>query len=154
MREPKTIIAVLAPDHVVKDGKRFAELCAKATAGEIVTFGVKPDHPATGFGYIHPGEPLSVDPQVRRVERFVEKPSEERAQGFIESGYLWNSGNFVFRADVMLEELARFEPEVAARRRARRLRWRARISASSFSTANSSSTRRRSHNSRTNFRPR
>jgi hypothetical protein len=60
----------------------------------------------------------------------------------------------VFRADVMLEELARFEPEVAARRRARRLRWRARISASSFSTANSSSRRRRSHNSRTNFRPR
>ncbi len=51
---------------------------------------------------------------MRRVERFVEKPSEERAREFIESGYLWNSGNFVFRADVMLEELARFEPEVAA----------------------------------------
>ena len=51
---------------------------------------------------------------MRRVERFVEKPSEERAREFIDSGYLWNSGNFVFRADVMLEELARFEPEVAA----------------------------------------
>ena len=79
MRDPKTIVAVLAADHVIKDGKRFAELCAQAAvaaaAGEIVTFGVTPDHPATGYGYIHPGEPLSVDPQVRRVERFVEKPT-------------------------------------------------------------------------------
>jgi mannose-1-phosphate guanylyltransferase/mannose-6-phosphate isomerase len=116
MRDPETRRVGGRP--VVKDGKRFAELCAKAAVsaadGEIVTFGVTPDHPATGYGYIHPREPLSIDPQVRRVERFVEKPSEERAQGFIESGYLWNSGNFVFRADVMLEELGRFEPEVAA----------------------------------------
>jgi len=50
---------------------------------------------------------------VRRVERFVEKPDEDRARAFIKDGYLWNSGNFVFRADVMLEELARFEPEIA-----------------------------------------
>ena len=67
-----------------------------------------PDHPATGYGYIHPAEPLAIDPQVRRVERFVEKPNEERAKAFIEQGYLWNSGNFVFRADVMLDELAQF----------------------------------------------
>src|SRR5208283_5457121 len=85
-----------------------------AQAGEIVTFGIKPDHPATGYGYIHPGEALTVDPQVHRVERFVEKPNVERARTFIENGYLWNSGNFVFRADVMLEELKHFEPNVAA----------------------------------------
>ena len=54
------------------------------------------------------------DPQVRRIERFVEKPDEKCARAFIEDGYLWNSGNFVFRADVMLEELQRFEPEIAA----------------------------------------
>src|SRR5271167_4089062 len=118
MRDPKTIVAVLAADHVFKDGKAFAALCAQAgvaaAAGEIVTFGVTPDHPATGYGYIHPGEPLAVDPEVRRVERFVEKPNEERARTFIDSGYLWNSGNFVFNADVMLEELARFEPEIAS----------------------------------------
>jgi mannose-1-phosphate guanylyltransferase/mannose-6-phosphate isomerase len=118
MRDPKTIVAVLAADHVFNDGKRFAELCAQAGVaaadGEIVTFGVTPDHPATGYGYIHPGEPLKIDPQVRRVERFVEKPNEERARTFIENGYLWNSGNFVFRADAMLEELARFEPEIAS----------------------------------------
>ena len=118
MRDPGTILAVLAADHVFKDGKTFAALCAQAGAaaagGEIVTFGVTPDHPATGYGYIHPGEPLAVDPEIRRVERFVEKPNEERAKTFIESGYLWNSGNFVFRADVMLEELGRFEPDIAA----------------------------------------
>src|SRR5271166_1938679 len=118
MRDPGTILAVLAADHVFKDGKTFAALCAQAgaaaTTGEIVTFGVTPDHPATGYGYIHPGEPLAVDPEVRRVERFVEKPNEERARTFVDSGCLWNSGNFVFSADVMLEELARFEPEIAA----------------------------------------
>ena len=53
-------------------------------------------------------------PHVRRIERFVEKPDEARAHAFIEDGYLWNSGNFIFRADVMLEELQRFEPEIAA----------------------------------------
>jgi mannose-1-phosphate guanylyltransferase / mannose-6-phosphate isomerase len=118
MRDPKTIVAVLAADHVFNDAKRFAKLCAQAGVaaadGEIVTFGVTPDHPATGYGYVHPGEPLKIDPQVRRVERFVEKPNEERARTFIENGYLWNSGNFVFRADAMLEELARFEPEIAS----------------------------------------
>jgi len=117
-RDPGTVVAVLAADHVFKEGAKFAKLCARAgaaaQAGEIVTFGVRPDHPATGYGYIHPAEPLAVDPQVRRVERFVEKPNEERAKAFIAEGYLWNSGDFVFRADVMLEELTRFEPEIAA----------------------------------------
>ena len=117
-RDPKTLVAVLAADHVFKDGEKFAKLCTQAgvaaVAGEIVAFGVTPDHPATGYGYIHPAEPLALDPQVRRVERFVEKPNEATARTFIEQGYLWNSGNFVFRADVMLEELALFEPEIAA----------------------------------------
>ena len=117
-RDPKTIVAALAADHVFEDGAKFVELCAEAAvaaaAGEIVAFGVKPDHPATAYGYIHPAEPLAVDPNARRIERFVEKPDEERARAFIQEGYLWNSGNFVFRADVMLEELAQFEPEIAA----------------------------------------
>jgi mannose-1-phosphate guanylyltransferase / mannose-6-phosphate isomerase len=116
--DSKAVVAVLAADHVFEDGKQFAELCAQAyavaNAGDIVAFGVTPDHPATGYGYIHPGAPLELDPHVRRIERFVEKPDEERARAFIEDGYLWHSGNFVFRADVMLEELQRFEPEIAA----------------------------------------
>src|SRR3984885_14345833 len=77
-RDPKAVVAVLAADHVFDDGKRFARLCAKAygaaDTGDIVTFGVTPDHPATGYGYIHPGAPLALDPHVRRIERFVEKP--------------------------------------------------------------------------------
>ena len=117
-RDPETVVAALAADHVFKEGAKFVALCAEAAAvaaaGEIVAFGVTPDRPATGYGYIHPGEPLAVDPQARRVERFVEKPDEARARSLIEQGYLWNSGNFVFRADVMLEELTRFEPGVAA----------------------------------------
>src|ERR1700727_1487868 len=116
--DPKTVLAILAAHHVFEDGKQFAALCAQAyavaDAGDIVTFGVTPDHPATGYGYIHPGAPLALDPNVRRIERFVEKPDEARARAFIEDGYLWNSGNFIFRADVMLEELQRFEPEIAA----------------------------------------
>ena len=114
----KTIVAMFAADHVFADSRQFAGLCARAsdaaTGGEIVTFGVTPDHAATGYGYIHPGAPLAIDPQVRRIEKFVEKPDEKRARAFIEAGYLWNSGNFIFRADVMLEELVRFEPEIAA----------------------------------------
>ncbi len=117
-RDPKTIVAALAADHVFENGAKFVELCAEAAVaaatGEIVAFGVKPDHPATAYGYVHPGEPLAVDANAQRIERFVEKPDKERARAFIQEGYLWNSGNFVFRADVMLEELARFEPEIAA----------------------------------------
>ena len=83
--DPKTVVAVLAADHVFEDGKQFAKLCAQAyavaDAGEIVTFGVTPDHPATGYGYIHPGAVLALDPHVRRIERFVEKPDEARARG-------------------------------------------------------------------------
>ena len=66
-RAPGTVVAVLAADHVFKDGAKFARLCAQAAvaaeAGEIVTFGVTPDHPAIGYGYIHPAAPLAVDPQ-------------------------------------------------------------------------------------------
>ena len=117
-RDPMTVVAVFAADHVFEDRQQFARLCARAcdaaAAGEIVTFGIMPDHPATGYGYIHPAEPLAIDPQVRRIERFVEKPDEKRARALIQDGYLWNSGNFIFRADVMLEELAKFEPEIAA----------------------------------------
>jgi mannose-1-phosphate guanylyltransferase/mannose-6-phosphate isomerase len=117
-RDPKTVVAVFAADHVFADSREFARLCARASdaaaAGEIVTFGVTPDHPATGYGYIHAAEPLAVDPQVRRIEKFVEKPDETRARAFIKDGYLWNSGNFVFRADAMLEELKKFEPEIAS----------------------------------------
>jgi mannose-1-phosphate guanylyltransferase/mannose-6-phosphate isomerase len=115
--DPATIVAVLAADHVFGDGQLFAKLCQEAglaaAAGFIVTFGIKPDHPATDYGYIRAGDPIDAAGDARRVAAFVEKPDAAKAQRFVEDGYLWNSGNFVFRADVMLEELNRFEPEIA-----------------------------------------
>ncbi len=84
-----------------------------AEAGAIVTFGIKPSHPATGYGYIRPG--ASMDGRVRMVGAFVEKPEMRRkAETFVAEGYLWNSGNFLFRGDVFLGELRNFEPEIAA----------------------------------------
>jgi len=85
-----------------------------AAAGSIVTFGVKPDHAATGYGYIHPGDPIDAAGKVRKVASFVEKPDAATAQRFVEEGDLWNSGNFIFRADIMLRELNRFEPGMAS----------------------------------------
>jgi len=115
-------VAMLAADHVFSNERRFVELCAEAgraaERGAIVTFGVKPDHPATGYGYIRPGEALPASESVRRVEAFVEKPDAATAERYIAEGYLWNSGNFVFRADVMLSEIERFEPELASAARA------------------------------------
>jgi mannose-1-phosphate guanylyltransferase/mannose-6-phosphate isomerase len=115
--DPEAIVAVLAADHVFADGALFAKLCAEAgraaASGAIVTFGIAPDHPATGYGYIRPGEAIDAG-KVRKVAAFVEKPDAAKAERFVEEGYLWNSGNFIFRADVMLGELKRFEPEMAS----------------------------------------
>ncbi|HLH49795.1 MAG TPA: mannose-1-phosphate guanylyltransferase/mannose-6-phosphate isomerase, partial [Roseiarcus sp.] len=115
---PDSVVAVLAADHVFGDGAAFAALCREAAdaaaQGAIVTFGVKPDYPATGYGYIRPGEKLDAKGTLRKVAAFVEKPDAATAERFVADGYLWNSGNFVFRADVMLEELKRFEPDMAS----------------------------------------
>jgi len=82
-----------------------------ALAGQIVTFGIKPSRPATSYGYIRKGKPTVG--KAHAVEAFVEKPDAADAARHIADGYLWNSGNFVFRADVMREEIARFEPAIA-----------------------------------------
>ena len=116
--DPDAVVAVLAADHVFRDSALFARLCQEAgvaaAAGAIVTFGIMPDHPATSYGYIRAGEPLDADGGVRKVAAFVEKPDAQTAQRFVDEGYLWNSGNFVFRASVMLQELNRFEPDMAS----------------------------------------
>ncbi|WP_131114278.1 mannose-1-phosphate guanylyltransferase/mannose-6-phosphate isomerase [Lichenihabitans psoromatis] len=116
-RDPSTILAIFAADHVIENRTEFVKLCREAAeaaeAGCIVTFGIKPTHPATGFGYIRPGAPVVLGSPVHHVDAFVEKPDASTAIGYVSEGYLWNSGNFVFRADVMLEELSRFEAELA-----------------------------------------
>lgn len=110
------VLLVLPADHVIRDVPAFqqAALAAQAAAeeGRLVTFGVVPHTPETGYGYIKRGAPLG---QVYRIEQFVEKPDAERAAQFVASGaYYWNSGMFVFRARRYLEELERFAPAIAA----------------------------------------
>jgi mannose-1-phosphate guanylyltransferase / mannose-6-phosphate isomerase len=115
-RDPASIVIVLAADHVVRDQGAFAQACREAVAaaaeGRIVTFGVQPTFPATNYGYIRPGATLGGGAALA-VESFVEKPDAATAGRYIAERYLWNSGNFVFRADVMLGEIERFEPEIA-----------------------------------------
>jgi len=115
-RDPQTIVAVFAADHVILDQSGFlaASTAAAAAAadGYIVTLGVTPSEPAVGYGYIRPGAPIGSG-KALKVEAFVEKPDRTAAERYVAAGYLWNSGNFFFRADVMLDELRAFEPEMA-----------------------------------------
>jgi len=113
--DPDAVMLVLAADHLVTDSAAFAATARAgldaAEAGALVTFGIKPTQAATGYGYIRPGDMM--DGRVRMVAAFVEKPDAVKAEQFVADGYLWNSGNFLFRADVFLGELRRFEPEIA-----------------------------------------
>jgi len=115
-RDPAAIVLTLAADHVVLDPELFRSACLAgrdaARDGHIVTFGIRPTGPKTGYGYIRPGAPLG-QAGVHAVAAFVEKPDAATAARYVADGYLWNSGNFLFRADVLLEELARFAPAVA-----------------------------------------
>ncbi len=116
-RDPDAVVLALAADHIILDVPQFRETCLigreAADAGRIVTFGIKPTEPKTSYGYILPGEAIGTN-GVQAVKRFVEKPDAATAARYVREGYLWNSGNFLFRADVLLAELARLEPEMAA----------------------------------------
>ena len=120
-RDPRSCVLVLAADHVVGKPEQFVAACREAAAaaakGHIVTFGVRPTGPATSYGYIRPGAKLN-GAAVLAVEAFVEKPDAATAERYVAENYLWNSGNFMFRADVMLDEIARFEPMIAEAARA------------------------------------
>jgi mannose-1-phosphate guanylyltransferase/mannose-6-phosphate isomerase len=108
------LLLVLAADHLIKDQESFAKAVADAASlarqDHLVTFGIVPDAPETGFGYIESGEPLGAG---KVVKRFVEKPSLEKAREYLAAGnFLWNSGMFCFKAGVVLDELAAHAPEV------------------------------------------
>jgi mannose-1-phosphate guanylyltransferase/mannose-6-phosphate isomerase len=113
-RDPATLALVLAADHIVREPKSFVAACLTARAaaerGRIVTFGCVPDHAATGYGYIKQGPPIEGAKGVGEVEKFVEKPDANTAERYIGEGYLWNSGNFLFRVDTFLAEYAAFDP--------------------------------------------
>lgn len=114
-RDKDGIAIVVASDHHVPDASAFRAAAATAAQaaeqGVIVTMGVTPTGPNTAYGYVDPGAALG---PVRKVNAFVEKPKADTAQSYIAKGYLWNSGNFVARASVMLGELERYAPDVAA----------------------------------------
>ena len=113
--DPEAIVAVFASDHVIVKQAEFLEVCAAAAAaaqeGLIVTLGVAPSEPAIGYGYIKPGRRIGAG-AASTIEAFVEKPDRATAEQYVAAGYLWNSGNFFFRADTMLEELKTFEPKM------------------------------------------
>ena len=115
-RDPKAVVLALAADHIIPDVEAFRATCqagrVAAEAGHIVTFGIKPTEPKTSYGYILPGE--AIGDGVYAVKSFVEKPDAETAAHYVRDGYLWNSGNFLFRAAVLLSELKRLEPDIAA----------------------------------------
>jgi mannose-1-phosphate guanylyltransferase/mannose-6-phosphate isomerase len=118
-------LLVLPADHVIRDVPAFQKAVRIALAAveqdQLVTFGIVPNAPETGYGYIQRGPSQSGASQrsdsgagVYRIARFVEKPSLERAQEFLKSGdYFWNSGMFMFRASRYLQELERFAPAIA-----------------------------------------
>jgi mannose-1-phosphate guanylyltransferase / mannose-6-phosphate isomerase len=114
-RDSNAVILVVAADHHIPDHAAFAKTVAEATpaaqAGMLVSFGVKPASPATGFGYILPGEGTQFE-RVARLAQFVEKPDLQTATKYIASGYLWNSGNFLFQARAVLREAEEYVPAV------------------------------------------
>jgi mannose-1-phosphate guanylyltransferase / mannose-6-phosphate isomerase len=121
-RGPETVVLVMAADHVIEDAVAFAraarEAALGARLGQIMTLGITPTRPATEYGYIRTGGALPDAPGLERVERFVEKPDAAGAERLIVEGALWNSGYFLFRADVMLAEMEAHAPEVLEAARA------------------------------------
>ena len=115
---PDAILVAVACDHFIPDAAAFSagvlEAAKGAQAGHIVTFGVRPTSPATGYGYILPGQILETTPGLYAVAAFAEKPDLASAKRFVAQRYLWNSGNFVVRADVLLREAAQHAPDMLA----------------------------------------
>ena len=117
-RDPEAIMGSFAADHLIADGPRFTDVIRQAMAGAadglLMTLGITPTRPETGYGYLQCGTALG-DGGVLAVEEFKEKPAYEVAEGYLKSGnYLWNAGMFVWRVDVFLTELARQQPQLHA----------------------------------------
>ena len=115
--DPGGVLLLLPADHLVRDQAAFLgaveQGVAAAAAGNLVTFGIQPANPDTGYGYIQRGHALIGSKSTFAVARFVEKPDAATAASYIESGdYYWNSGMFAFRADAYLAELERLEPQL------------------------------------------
>ncbi len=109
------VIIVVPSDHLIKDNEKFADTVRKgeklAQEGYIVTFGIQPDYPETGYGYINTLKPLNSG---YKVKEFVEKPDLITAEKYLKAGtYYWNSGIFMFKASVMMKEIEKLAPDIA-----------------------------------------
>ena len=120
-RDPAAVAAVLSADHVIEPAERFAQALqdafavAEADPTALVTFGVVPTSPHTGFGYLHRGAPLPGFPDVCAVAEFAEKPDRATAERYLASGdWWWNSGIFCWRAQTLLDQVRALVPELAA----------------------------------------
>jgi mannose-1-phosphate guanylyltransferase / mannose-6-phosphate isomerase len=115
---PDALLLVLPSDHVISGEAVFTEAAEAAAQvaqqGRLVTFGITPTSPHTGYGYIRAGAALADAAQTYAVDSFVEKPDADTAQRFLdEGGYYWNSGMFMLKAATFMEELRRYEPAIA-----------------------------------------
>jgi mannose-1-phosphate guanylyltransferase len=120
-QDPDAVIAVLTADHLIEPVELFQERLeigfrvAEAGEATLVTFGIQPTYPATGYGYVEMGGPMAGFSETFSVERFVEKPDKETAQSYLASGrFAWNSGMFVWRAAALLGCIRRYRPQVHA----------------------------------------
>src|SRR5262245_7714592 len=117
-RDPDAVMAVLPADHWVADIDAFRDTLRAAVsiaAGQnsLVTIGIRPNYPETGYGYIMKGKSLGGKPAAYRVQRFREKPSMSVAQQLIRQGSLWNSGIFVWKAATLLELMRSYQPTIS-----------------------------------------
>lgn len=117
LEQSNALMLVLPADHVISDIPAFESAVKQASQaaeqGKLVTFGITPTHPETGYGYIQSGEPISGTQGCFEVARFVEKPNLATAQSYVDSGqFYWNSGMFMFKPYVLLNELKRLSPEM------------------------------------------
>jgi mannose-1-phosphate guanylyltransferase/mannose-6-phosphate isomerase len=118
-RDPEAVVLLAPSDHAIGDGASFAESVSlgaeAARRGSVVTFGVEPDCPHTGYGYIETNEGGRRTNAAVSVRRFVEKPSREVAQHYLDAGgFFWNAGIFLFRAGTMIELFKMHAPEILA----------------------------------------
>lgn len=116
-QDADSLLLVLAADHVIQDVSAFHQTIEHArnlaSSGALVTFGVVPTHPETGYGYIEMGRPIDAAAIGMTISRFVEKPDISTAQQYVNSGsYLWNSGMFMFKASALIAELAAHAPDI------------------------------------------
>lgn len=119
-QDPAALIGVFASDHSIDNQAAFVSAWqaaeTAANEGYLTLLGISPTEPATGYGYIKPASTLDFGTaalNIHKVDKFVEKPNRDVAEQFVADGYLWNSGMFVFRADIFMQMLQQYQPEIA-----------------------------------------